>query len=257
MAHYRAKPFLWVKPKKNASIWNAGASFLNKVETMQPMYVPENAVPPEDVRFEEITVEPWPDTRRIRVRVGITPFTSPPNIRVEVIDPKGQAVTTAHIVETINHRMVFTLHLRTDPLEGNYTLSAEVYYLTNRPGRPANHSVPTFIGIDTEWRIVSCQKRRLMYILLWFRLHPISPGRAQPARLYLLLLNLDDPTITPSATRMPSDTPVPPTQTVTPIPTATETPAPRMQVCSPLEGFTLEELPEHTFEPFQSTAPRL
>jgi hypothetical protein len=95
---------------------------------MQPMYVPENAVPPEDVRFEEITVEPWPDTRRVRVRVGITPFTSPPNLRVEVIDPNGQAVTSAHIVETINHRMVFTLHLRSEPLEGNYTLSAEVYY---------------------------------------------------------------------------------------------------------------------------------
>jgi murein DD-endopeptidase MepM/ murein hydrolase activator NlpD len=100
------------------------------------------------------------------------------------------------------------------------------------------------------------QKRRLIRVLAWFAASlsllvgltactPVSPA-AQP---------LDDPTITPSATLMPSDTPVPPTQTVTPIPTATETPAPRIQVCSPLEGFTLEELPNILSNPFSPPRP--
>jgi hypothetical protein len=95
---------------------------------MQPLYFPENAVPPADVRFEELKVEPYPDARRIRVRVGITPFTSPPNIRIMINDPEAKSAATAHIVETINHRMVVTLHLRTDPVEGQYTLKAEIYY---------------------------------------------------------------------------------------------------------------------------------
>jgi hypothetical protein len=32
------------------------------------------------------------------------------------------------IVETINHRMMFTMHLRTAPGSGEYTLTAEIYY---------------------------------------------------------------------------------------------------------------------------------
>jgi hypothetical protein len=44
---------------------------------MQPLYIPENAVPPEQVRFEDIDIEPLPEERKVRVRIGITPFTSP------------------------------------------------------------------------------------------------------------------------------------------------------------------------------------
>lgn len=95
---------------------------------MQPLYMPENAVPPEKVRFEEIHVEPLPDAKRVRVRISITPFTAPPNIRMNIRMPDDQNATSAHIVETINHRMVFTLHLRTEPVRGNYTLNAEIYY---------------------------------------------------------------------------------------------------------------------------------
>jgi hypothetical protein len=95
---------------------------------MQPLYTPENAVPPEKVRFEEIQVEPLSDAKRVRVRISITPFTVPPNIRMNIRTPDDQSATSAHIVETINHRMVFTLHLRTEPARGYYTLNAEIYY---------------------------------------------------------------------------------------------------------------------------------
>jgi len=95
---------------------------------MQPLYVPENAVPPQGVRFEKLEVEPQPNTRRVRVHVQITPFTSPPNLRVSILDPNSLVASSVHIVETIHHRMTFTMHIRSAPLSDQYTLKAEIYY---------------------------------------------------------------------------------------------------------------------------------
>jgi hypothetical protein len=95
---------------------------------MQPMYVPENAVPPEKVRFEDLKIEPLPDMRRVRVRIGITPFTVPPNLRVTITTPDQKTAASAAMIETINHRMQFTLHLKSTAVSGNYTLAAEIYY---------------------------------------------------------------------------------------------------------------------------------
>ena len=95
---------------------------------MQPLYVPENAVPPEGVRIEDLKIEPMPDARRVRVRIGITPFTVPPNLRLTITAPDGNTAASAAMIETINHRMQFTLHLKSAAVPGDYSLSAEIYY---------------------------------------------------------------------------------------------------------------------------------
>jgi hypothetical protein len=95
---------------------------------MQPLYTPENAVPPAAVRIEHLNVEPLPGARRVRVRIDITPFTQPPNLRIDIMDPDGQNISSVHIVETINHRMLFTMHVRSNPVNGMYTLTAVIYY---------------------------------------------------------------------------------------------------------------------------------
>jgi hypothetical protein len=57
------------------------------------------------------------------------------------------------------------------------------------------------------------------------------------------------PTLT--ATVTPSHTPSPqPTETPAPTLLPTETPVPRLSVCSPLQGFTLEELPDILSNPY-------
>jgi hypothetical protein len=95
---------------------------------MQPLYVPENAVPPERVRFEDLKIEPLPDMRRVKVRIGITPFTVPPNLRVTITTPDGKTAASAAMIETINHRMQFTLHLKSAAVPGEYSMAAEIYY---------------------------------------------------------------------------------------------------------------------------------
>jgi murein DD-endopeptidase MepM/ murein hydrolase activator NlpD len=65
-----------------------------------------------------------------------------------------------------------------------------------------------------------------------------------------------EPTISPSATIAPSDTPSPqPSATLFPTLPPTETPPPPLQVCSPLEGFTLETLPEILSNPYNPPRP--
>lgn len=86
------------------------------------------ALEPGDVRFMDVRVEPWPDNRRVRALITLTPFVKRPNLYAEVRDPQGSAVCSAHVIETMDARMVFTLHLRGEPVDGLYTLDIRCMY---------------------------------------------------------------------------------------------------------------------------------
>ena len=83
---------------------------------------------PQDVRFTELRVEPWPDGRRVRVHVSLTPFQKNPNVEVVITDPAGNEVARASIIETADVRFVFTMHIRGTDVNGMYTLSANLNY---------------------------------------------------------------------------------------------------------------------------------
>ncbi len=96
---------------------------------MEPLYVPEDAVPPQEVRLEEMRVEPWADDpHRVRIHLQVTPFQSRPNLQVNILDPGGETIASASIVEAMQHRMVFTMHIRSEEVGDQYTLSVEVSY---------------------------------------------------------------------------------------------------------------------------------
>jgi murein DD-endopeptidase MepM/ murein hydrolase activator NlpD len=64
------------------------------------------------------------------------------------------------------------------------------------------------------------------------------------------------PTFTSSPTPAPSNTPTAqPSSTITPTIPPTETPLPPINICSPLEGFTLAELPEILSNPYNPPRP--
>jgi murein DD-endopeptidase MepM/ murein hydrolase activator NlpD len=87
-------------------------------------------------------------------------------------------------------------------------------------------------------------------VLFLFGLAACAPA-ALPA-----VQSQQEPTSAPSATSLPSITPSPlPTATLTPAPVPTETLLPQLQVCSPLEGFTLETLPEILSNPYHPPRP--
>ncbi len=103
-----------------------GESVLSHWNSYQP---PEDGLPPEQVCVIELRTEPWPDqTRRVRVVLEITPFLERPSLQVVITRPDGAEVSGIHIIETIEARMTFTMHIRDDQGQGPYQLKAIVLY---------------------------------------------------------------------------------------------------------------------------------
>jgi hypothetical protein len=86
------------------------------------------ARPPAEVRFTELRVEPWPDGRRVRVHVSLTPFQKNPNLEASITNTAGSEVAHADVIETADVRFVFTMHIRGDEGNGVFTLSANLNY---------------------------------------------------------------------------------------------------------------------------------
>ncbi|MDD5468758.1 MAG: hypothetical protein PHS96_13230 [Anaerolineales bacterium] len=105
-------------------------------------------LPPEEVRIRALRAEPRPDGKRVRVTLELTPFLKRPSGEISVSDPAGEEAASASIVESMNPKMEFTLHLRGEPAAGRYTLRAVVFYLAegsegaaDAPPDPTNRTV--------------------------------------------------------------------------------------------------------------------
>jgi hypothetical protein len=88
----------------------------------------EIPLPPEDVRILELKAEPYPDGRRVRVFLSLTPFLKPPNGDIHITDQEGNLVATSSFIGAITPRLEMTLHLRPGEAGGSFTLSATLYY---------------------------------------------------------------------------------------------------------------------------------
>ncbi len=84
--------------------------------------------PPSEVRFMDVHVEPWPDGRRVRVHIALTPFEQKPNVHLEITNPAGDLVASTAIVESMIHKIVITMHLRSLDPTGQYHLEAILSY---------------------------------------------------------------------------------------------------------------------------------
>jgi hypothetical protein len=102
-----------------------GAEKMRKNFHLQPSTDP---LPPAEVRFLEARVEPWPDGRRIRVHITVTPFQQRPNIIAQLLDFEGSLLSQADIIETMDARLVFTMHLRSEEARGPFHLKVALGY---------------------------------------------------------------------------------------------------------------------------------
>lgn len=95
-----------------------------------PLHPHPNAVPPEQVKFTDLRLEPWENREQVRLHARLTPFTHPPNIEIEIHDSTGVEIASAYIVENIDYDFVITLHLRRLPLDAaaRLSLSAKISY---------------------------------------------------------------------------------------------------------------------------------
>ena len=94
----------------------------------EPLYMPEGALPPAEVRIESLRAEPYPEGRRVRVLIVLTPFQKRPNLVVRIIDADGEEAAIVNVIEAMTHRMTFTMHLRGPINSSKFTLSVALQY---------------------------------------------------------------------------------------------------------------------------------
>jgi hypothetical protein len=93
--------------------------------------IPRSGLPPQDVKIVDALVEPYPDGRRVRVQMTLTPFLEPPSLEAVIQDTEGQVVATTSIIETAHPRLSITMHIRGQRLGGQYQLNIGLRYAEN------------------------------------------------------------------------------------------------------------------------------
>ncbi|MCB9110636.1 MAG: hypothetical protein H6634_05260 [Anaerolineales bacterium] len=87
---------------------------------------------PEETHITSFSAETYPDGRRLRVNLEITPFQKRPYIEVTLSDAEGEEIASTSIVEPLNWKLEFTMHVRGE-VRNPYTLSAHLYYPDDGP----------------------------------------------------------------------------------------------------------------------------
>jgi hypothetical protein len=92
-------------------------------------------LPPEATRLLDLRADPYPDGRRLRVGLELTPFLKRPEIELTLTDSSGQTCATATIIEPMGWKLDLTLHIRAlseatagSAVEGTYELTVLLTY---------------------------------------------------------------------------------------------------------------------------------
>jgi hypothetical protein len=85
-------------------------------------------VPPDKMEIRELKASPHEDGRRVAIEFEITPFQRRPNIDIVVVNQEKQPVASFSIVEAIENKMTFTMHLREPEPHGDYQIKMELFY---------------------------------------------------------------------------------------------------------------------------------
>lgn len=89
----------------------------------------DNLVPRDQVKITRLEAVPYPDGRRVRVELDVTPFRERPNFEIGIRDEAGTLVAGTSVVASMHFKMEFVLHLRgVQEPDGNYTLHVALYY---------------------------------------------------------------------------------------------------------------------------------
>jgi len=85
-------------------------------------------LPPEEVRIQEMNVKPYPDGKRVRVRVELDPFQKRPSLEMTILNAQAEPVAQARVIETMAHTLEMTMHLREEQPGGEYIFHCLLYY---------------------------------------------------------------------------------------------------------------------------------
>ncbi len=98
----------------------------------------EAPVPSAEVRIRALDASSRRDGVRVDVHLELTPFQQRPNIEVAITNAGGRQVAALSVIEAIDPKMDFTMHLREPNPEGSYQLSVHVFYSDVESNAPAN-----------------------------------------------------------------------------------------------------------------------
>ena len=91
--------------------------------------IPDQApLPPDQVRVVALSAAPWPDGRRVRLGVALTPFQQRPNLHLRILDERGREVAAMIVPQLLQTQIELTLHLRQPDTAGQYTAAAYLAY---------------------------------------------------------------------------------------------------------------------------------
>lgn len=82
---------------------------------------------PEETKILSLSAETYPDGRRLRVNIEVTPYQKRPYIEVTLNDKDGHEIASTSIVEPLSWKLEFTMHVRGE-INNPYTLHARLYY---------------------------------------------------------------------------------------------------------------------------------
>jgi hypothetical protein len=95
-------------------------------------------VTPEETRITSLTAEPYPDGKRVRVNIEMTPFQTRPFLEVTLTDSTSAEIATASIVEPMSWKLEFTMHLR-GASASPFKLEAKLFYPDGPQAEPVTY----------------------------------------------------------------------------------------------------------------------
>jgi hypothetical protein len=110
---------------------------------------------PEEVRLTKVEVNPRPDSKQVKVHLELTPFMKRPNIEVSIFLRPGNEVGHTNILETMLHKLEFTVHLRQVQAGDELYMETIVYYqnLPEPSETPVDVPLPDPMIVDRDTTI--------------------------------------------------------------------------------------------------------
>jgi hypothetical protein len=95
---------------------------------------------PEETRITSLSAEPYPDGRRLRVNIEMTPFQKRPHLEITLSNGDGEEIASVSVVEPLTWKIEFTMHLRGELLNP-YLLEAKLFYPDGPAQEPQTFSL--------------------------------------------------------------------------------------------------------------------
>jgi len=84
----------------------------------------------DDIKILSFDAEPYPDDRRVKVKLLLSSFLEGPNALITLSNEENQELTSVNIVNIFTLENEFTLHIPGNKnLPGNYIVNVEVFYV--------------------------------------------------------------------------------------------------------------------------------